>query len=51
MKRKIFLVTLVLILTIVNLVLFKNFYNEKINNNKIKESNYIVENKWYIKEY
>lgn len=44
MKRKIFLVILVLILTIVNLILFKNFYNEKINNNEVKESNYIIEN-------
>lgn len=44
MKRKIFLVILVLILTIVNLILFKNFYNEKISNNEVKESNYIIEN-------
>lgn len=44
MKRKIFLIILVLIITIVNLILFKNFYNEKINNNEIKKSNYIIEN-------
>lgn len=42
MRRKIFLVILVIILTIVNLILFKNFYNEKINDNEIKESNYII---------
>ena len=44
MRRKIFLVILVLIITIVNLILFKNFYNEKINNNEVKESNHIIEN-------
>ena len=44
MKRKIFLVILVLIITIVNLILFKNFYNEKTNNNEVKDSNYIIEN-------
>ena len=44
MNKKIFLVILVLILTIVNLILFKNFYDEKINNNEVKESNYIIEN-------
>ena len=44
MKRKIFLVILVLILTIINLILFKNFYNEKINDNEIKKKNYIIEN-------
>lgn len=44
MKTKIFLVILVLILTIVNLILFKNFYNEKISNNEVKEKNYIIEN-------
>lgn len=44
MNKKIFLVILVLILTIANLVLFKNFYNEKISNNEVKESNYIIEN-------
>ena len=42
MRRKIFLVILVIILKIVNLILFKNFYNEKINDNEIKESNYII---------
>ena len=44
MKKKIFLVILVLILTIVNFILFKNFYNEKISNNEPKESNYIIKN-------
>lgn len=44
MNKKVFLVILVLIITIVNLVLFKNFYNEKINNNEVKESNYIIKN-------
>ena len=44
MRRKIFLVILVLILTIVNLILFKNFYNEKISNNEIEEKNYVIEN-------
>lgn len=44
MKRKMFLVILVLILTIVNLILFKNFYNEKINSNEVKENNYIIQN-------
>lgn len=44
MKTKIFLVILVLIVTIVNLILFKNFYDEKINNNEVKESNYKIEN-------
>lgn len=44
MKIKIFLVIFVLILTIVNLNLFKNFYNEKITNNEVKGNNYIVEN-------
>ena len=44
MKTKIFLVILVLILTIINLILFKNFYNEKINSNEVKENNYIIEN-------
>ena len=47
MKKKIFLVILVLIITIVNLILFKNFYTEKINNNEIKEDNYIIENNIY----
>ena len=32
MKRKIFLVILVLIITITNIILFKNFYNDKIEN-------------------
>ena len=50
MKKKIFLVILVLILTIVNLILFKSFYNEKISNNKVKGTNYIIE-KWCEKEY
>ena len=45
MNKKIFLVIIVLIITILNLILFKNFYNEKINNNEVKESNYIMENK------
>ena len=47
MKRKIFLVILVLILTIINFILFKNFYHEKINNkqiNQIKQNNYKIEN-------
>ena len=47
MKRKIFLVILVLILTIINFILFKNFYNTKINNkqiNEIKQNNYKIEN-------
>ena len=44
MKRKMFLVILVLILTIVNLILFKNFYNKKINSNELKENNYIIQN-------
>ena len=44
MKRKIFLVILVLIITIVNLILFKNFYNAKISNNEVKANNYILEN-------
>ena len=44
MKVKIFLIILVLILTIVNLILFKNFYDEKISNNKVKENTYIIEN-------
>lgn len=43
MKKKVFLVILVLIITILNLILFKNFYNEKISNNEVKESNYIIE--------
>lgn len=33
MKRKIFLVILVLIITITNIILFKNFYKDKIENN------------------
>ena len=44
MKAKIFLVILILMLTIFNFILFKNFYNEKINNNKVKESTYRIEN-------
>lgn len=44
MNKKIFLVILVLILTIVNLILFKNFYNKKINSNEVKENNYIIQN-------
>ena len=44
MKKKIILVFLILILTIVNLILFKNFYNAKISNNEVKENNYILEN-------
>ena len=44
MKRKMFLVILVLIITIINLILFKNFYNEKINSYDVKENNYIIEN-------
>lgn len=39
MKRKIFLVILVLIITITNIILFKNFYN-----NKIENTNQIYEN-------
>ena len=33
MKKKIFLVTLVIILTITNFILFKNYYDTNINNN------------------
>lgn len=43
MKTKIFLVILVLILTVVNLILFKDFYNEKINSNEVRKCNYIIE--------
>ena len=39
MKKKIFLVIIVLILTITNFVLFKNFYEERENVNKTKEIN------------
>jgi len=35
MKKKIFLVILVLILTITNFILFKNFYTAKTSNNEI----------------
>ena len=47
MKKKVFLVILVLILTIINFILFKNFYDTKINNkqiNQIKQNNYKIEN-------
>lgn len=46
MKKKmcICLVILVLILTILNLVLFKKFYNTRIFNNQKSENTYIVEN-------
>ena len=47
MKRKIFLVILVLMLTIINFILFKNFYDTKINSkqiNEIKQNNYKIEN-------
>ena len=44
MKKKVFLVILVLILTIINFILFKNFYDTKINNSEIKENSYIIEN-------
>lgn len=44
MKKKICLVILILILTIVNLILFKKFYNTRIFNNKNNENTYIVEN-------
>lgn len=41
MKKKIFLVILIFILTITNFILFKNFYNTKINNNEIiKNTNF-----------
>ena len=39
MKRKIFLVILVLIITITNIILFKNFYNDKIENIKQEYEN------------
>ena len=44
MKKKVFLVILVLILTIINFILFKNFYDTKINNSEIKENSDIIEN-------
>lgn len=34
MRKKIFLVILVIILTITNFILFRNIYNKKIQNNK-----------------
>lgn len=38
MKRKIFLTVLVILITIINILLFKDFYNSKnaINNTKIE---------------
>lgn len=39
MKRNIVLVILVLIITITNIILFKNFYNDKIEN-----TNHVYEN-------
>ena len=43
MKTKIFLVILVLTLAIINLILFKNFYNEYIkDNNEIKKIKYTM---------
>ena len=38
MKKKFFLVTLVIILTITNFILFKNYYDTNINNNKITQN-------------
>lgn len=35
MRKKIFLVTIILILTITNFILFKNYYDKNINNNEI----------------
>ena len=39
MIRKIFLLILILIITITNIILFKNFYNDKIEN-----TNHVYEN-------
>ena len=36
MKKKFFLVILVLIIAITNLILFKNFYYNKIENNNVQ---------------
>lgn len=44
MKKEICLVVFILILTSVNLVLFKKYYNKRILNNKKSENVYIVEN-------
>lgn len=44
MKKKIFICLVILILTIVNLILFKKFYNTRIFNNKNIENNSIIEN-------
>ena len=44
MKRKICLLVFILILTSVNLVLFKKYYNKRILNNKKSENTYILEN-------
>ena len=41
MKRKIFLVSIIIILTITNFILFKNFYNSKTNNEIKEEKNYL----------
>ena len=43
MREKVILVILILILTIINLILFKNFYNTNIENNNIKvQTNLII---------
>lgn len=39
MNKNIFLVILILIITITNIILFKNFYNDKIEN-----TNHLYEN-------
>lgn len=36
MKKKFFLVILVLIIVITNLILFKNFYNTKVESNNMQ---------------
>ena len=41
MKRKFFLVSIIIILTITNFILFKNFYNTKTNNEVKEKSNYL----------
>lgn len=37
MKKKIFLVILVIILTITNFILFRNIYNRKIQDHKLEK--------------
>ena len=36
MKRKIFFTIIIIIITITNIILFKNFYNSQIENNNQK---------------